>query len=189
MAFINRKQEIYPYIVVLKRKNTLGFWLLSMMISFLFLIYLVWKAMATPDWYIILAFMLALSGLCTAHIITFLRKRKMEMANLYFTAILAFFVMPFKFALILAVITYLGYLATRPEEIGFAEDHILVKKLFTRTIKWEELNNALIKDGLLTLDFKNNKLFQAETDDEEDNEEYDVSEEEFNAFCKAHLKP
>ena len=108
---------------------------------------------------------------------------------LYITALTALFLMPFPLGLIMVAIAYLGYLATQPEEIGFSTDKIIVKKLFKRTIHWNELNNAMIKDGLLTLDFKNNKLFQAETDDDEDNEEYDASEEEFNAFCQEHLKP
>ena len=108
---------------------------------------------------------------------------------MYITAIAALFLMPFPFGLIMIALAYLGYLATQPEEIGFGTDRIIVKKLFKRTIEWNELSNAMIKDGLLTLDFKNNKLFQAETDDDENNDEYDASEEEFNDFCKAHLKP
>ena len=111
------------------------------------------------------------------------------MSILYITAFAALILLPIIFGIAFIVIAYLGYLATRPEEIGFGEDKIVVKKLFSRTIQWDELNNALIKDGLLTLDFKNNKLFQAETDDDDENEDYDVSEDEFNAYCKAHLKP
>jgi hypothetical protein len=45
----------------------------------------------------------------------------------------------------------------------------------------------MIKDGILTLDYKNNKLFQAETDDDEDNEEYEVSEDEFNRWSGEQL--
>jgi hypothetical protein len=44
----------------------------------------------------------------------------------------------------------------------------------------------MIKDDLLTMDFKNNSLFQAYTDDEE-NEEYEVEDEEFNEYCKRQL--
>jgi len=45
---------------------------------------------------------------------------------------------------------------------------------------------VVIKDDLLTMDFKNNTLLQAYTDDEED-EEYDVVDEEFNQYCKRQL--
>lgn len=189
MPLINRNQEIFPYIVVLKRKNQWGFWMLSMTISFLFIIYLIWKAIQSPDW-IVFAFMIfSLNGIFIAHLFNYIKKGKKDMYILYTTAVAALFFMPFPIGVILVAIAYLGYLTTQPEEIGFSHDRIIVKKLFKRTIQWDELSNAMIKDGLLTLDFKNNKLFQAETDDDEDNDEYDASEEEFNAFCKAHLKP
>ena len=189
MPFINRNQEVYPYIVVLKRKHQYAFWVLSLFISSLFLFYLIWKAITTPDWVIFTLINLAFSGMLIAHILQYRKKKKKDMSILYITALAALILLPIIFGIAFIVIAYLGYLATRPEEIGFGEDKIVVKKLFSRTIQWDELNNALIKDGLLTLDFKNNKLFQAETDDDDENEDYDVSEDEFNAYCKAHLKP
>jgi hypothetical protein len=60
------------------------------------------------------------------------------------------------------------------------------KGIGTKTYQWTELNNVMIKDDLLTMDFKNNSLFQAYTDDEE-NEEYEVEDEEFNEYCKRQL--
>jgi hypothetical protein len=41
-----------------------------------------------------------------------------------------------------------------------------------------------LKDGLLTLDFSNNKVVQREI---EDDEEDDADEEEFNNFCRNQL--
>lgn len=189
MPLINRNQEVFPYIVVLKRKNQQGLWMLGMVISFLFILYLLWKAIQSPDWIPLALMIVALNGIFLAHVYNYVKKGKKEMYILYITAATALFLMPFPFGIIFIAIAYLGYLATMSEEIGFSHDRIIFKKLFTRTIQWDELTNAMIKDGLLTLDFKNNKLFQAETDDDEDNEEYDASEEEFNAFCKANLRP
>ncbi|HKG67554.1 MAG TPA: hypothetical protein VKA92_01705, partial [Segetibacter sp.] len=48
---------------------------------------------------------------------------------------------------------------------------------------WNEINNALIKDGLITIDLKNNKLFQKEIDG---HVSADI-EKEFNDFCKQHI--
>jgi hypothetical protein len=45
----------------------------------------------------------------------------------------------------------------------------------------------MLKDDILTMDFRNNKLFQKETDDEAD-PDYDGSEDEFNQFCKKNLE-
>ena len=72
-------------------------------------------------------------------------------------------------------------------EIGFSANQIVKKGLISKSYRWDELNNVIIKDDLLTMDFKNNTLFQAYTDDEED-EEYDVEDEEFNNYCKERLK-
>lgn len=71
-------------------------------------------------------------------------------------------------------------------EIGFSEQLIVRKGITTKTYAWNELNNVMIKDDLLTMDFKNNTLLQAYTDDEDD-EEYDVEDEEFNDYCRKRL--
>jgi hypothetical protein len=50
-------------------------------------------------------------------------------------------------------------------------------------VSWDEVNNVILKDGLLTIDFKNNKLFQHIIL----NSEEDISEKEFNEFCRQQL--
>lgn len=51
---------------------------------------------------------------------------------------------------------------------------------FKKMYDWELLSNIILKDGLLTLDFKNNKILQYEIRQKED-------EDEFNIFCSRHL--
>lgn len=54
------------------------------------------------------------------------------------------------------------------------------KKRYT----WNELNNVVLKDGLLTIDFKNNKMLQRLVDSE-----VDVKvEEEFTAYARGLIK-
>ena len=72
-------------------------------------------------------------------------------------------------------------------EIGFSGDEIVKRGLVSKTYHWSDFNNIVIKDDLLTMDFKNNTLFQAYTDDEED-EEYDVEDDEFNEYCRKRLQ-
>jgi len=66
-----------------------------------------------------------------------------------------------------------------PQEIGFSEDEITFNGFQKKILKWDEVNNALIKDGLITIDQKNNKLLQKEI------EGYVTAaiEKEFNDFC------
>lgn len=182
------KGEVFPYIVVLKKKHEKTASLIGMLSAFIFILLLTVRTITDHrDWQFMLLVIICFSGLLAYDIIQFRKKKKTEMMLTYLVAIAAlfFFALPGKIAYLALALS--GYLSTRPEEIGFSEDHIVFKSIFSKKIDWSQLNNALIKDGILTLDYKNNKLFQAETDDDEDNEEYDVSEEEFNEFCRAQL--
>ena len=83
-------------------------------------------------------------------------------------------------AIALIFVFYLLFiLATRKFEIIFSPDNIIYPSLPKSRIHWNELNNVVLKDGLLTIDFKNNKLVQALTEGDDF-----PDEKEFNDFCK-----
>ena len=67
-----------------------------------------------------------------------------------------------------------------PQELGFDKDGITTNSIIPKHYAWSELQNVLIKDNLLTIDFKNNKLFQKEILNPVPKE----TEKEFNDFCK-----
>ncbi|HRX94260.1 MAG TPA: hypothetical protein P5158_09100, partial [Chitinophagaceae bacterium] len=50
-------------------------------------------------------------------------------------------------------------------------------------IQWNELNNIILKDEVLTIDLKSNKLIQHSIG----NANNSVNEEEFNEFCRQQL--
>jgi multisubunit Na+/H+ antiporter MnhB subunit len=79
----------------------------------------------------------------------------------------------------------LEYQAKRSLEIGFDDDRVVINNIVRQRYDWSAFNNVVLKDGLLTLDFKNNRLLQKEVAD--DDEEDDADEEEFNAFCRGRL--
>ncbi len=62
----------------------------------------------------------------------------------------------------------------------FFDDRIVYPSFPKRTIMWEELNNVMIKDGWLTIDLKNNKVFQNEITSP-------ASEIDFNEYCSTKL--
>jgi hypothetical protein len=62
----------------------------------------------------------------------------------------------------------------------------VINTLFRRRYDWTDFNNVVLKDGLLTLDFKNNRLLQKEV--LEDDDEDDADEDEFNDYCQTRLK-
>jgi hypothetical protein len=89
------------------------------------------------------------------------------------------------FGAFFVVFGVLEYQAKRPLEIGFNDDRIVINNIVRRWYDWSAFNNVILKDGLLTLDFKSNRLLQKEIAD--DDEEDDADEEEFNSFCRGRL--
>ncbi|GGA96754.1 hypothetical protein [Puia dinghuensis] len=83
------------------------------------------------------------------------------------------------------ILTFLEYQTKRPLEIGFDHDRVVINTLIKQQFDWSVFNNVILKDGLLTLDFKNNRLIQKEVADDDD--EDDADEEEFNTYCRTRL--
>jgi hypothetical protein len=88
-------------------------------------------------------------------------------------------------AAIFVILFFLEHQTKRPLEIGFDLDRIVINSLIRRRYAWTDLTNVVLKDDLLTLDFKNNKLLQKEVVDDEDEDNAD--EEEFNMYCRQRL--
>lgn len=101
-------------------------------------------------------------------------------AGLVWTKMPYFQWMVFVFVL-LAILEYQAKLAP---EIGFSEDHIIFNGLLKKKYKWNEVQNVVLKDGLLTVDLKNNRLMQKEIDSGEN----EASEEEFNNWVRKYLQ-
>ncbi len=70
-----------------------------------------------------------------------------------------------------------------PQEIGFSKDAITFNTFPFKNYSWQEVSNVVLKDNMLTIDFKNNKIIQREIEPAELTEE----EKEFNEFCKQQL--
>jgi hypothetical protein len=77
----------------------------------------------------------------------------------------------------------LNFLQKKPEVI-IDKNKIVLKKLFKEdAYEWEAFTNIILKDGLLTLDFADNKLLQLNIDDHKTT----VHESLFNSFCSERL--
>lgn len=86
-------------------------------------------------------------------------------------------------SILLVVFVLIDILAHRKLIVTISEKIIRLPSIFKKDVEWNELNNLILKDELLTIDFKNNKLFQHIITNSED----DVDEKEFNDFCKSRL--
>ena len=68
--------------------------------------------------------------------------------------------------------------------INITTDGINIKNVIAKKYYWNNLANVILKDGLITIDSKNNKLFQKEA-------RVDITEQyeaEINEFCRLQLK-
>ncbi|NCI50404.1 hypothetical protein GWC95_10760 [Sediminibacterium roseum] len=70
-----------------------------------------------------------------------------------------------------------------PQEIAFNEEGIVINTFPKKEYAWSALSNVVLKDNILTIDFKNNKLIQKEIESDASPDE----EKEFNAFCTTML--
>jgi hypothetical protein len=70
-----------------------------------------------------------------------------------------------------------------PREIAFDVDGITINSLPKRSYTWADVTNVVLKDGILTVDLKNNKLIQQQTESDTSPAE----EREFNEFCGGQL--
>lgn len=68
-------------------------------------------------------------------------------------------------------------------ELKVDETGISFNSFPAKAYKWNDLNNLVVRDGLLTVDYKTNKIFQKEIDVESNV----VEEMEFNTFCQEQL--
>jgi len=101
----------------------------------------------------------------------------------FFTVIIiGWIVVPFYWAAVINLgLFIIQDITTRSPIVIFFEDRIIYPSFLKKTISWQQLNNVILKDGVLTIDCKNNRVYQNEIIS-------DVDEAVFNEFCKQQLK-
>jgi hypothetical protein len=96
--------------------------------------------------------------------------------------IIAWAVLKFYLVAILVLVLFLVQDITRRRLVILVyDDRIIYPSFPKKTLIWKDMNNAILKDGILTIDLKSDKIFQDEI-------ESPTSEMEFNEFCEIHLK-
>ncbi len=185
------RNKVFNYVVVLKQKNRRSVELTGLMAALIFLVVLLHQLITTEQYRIFIGLItLATMGMLVQNLIYYRQRKKLELIILFIVAAASFLLL-FHFPLMTVfylILAGIYHRSVKPQEIGFSRENIVVDGLFQKEIPWSSLNNVILKDGLLTMDYKNNKLFQQETDELDDDEDDDVTEEEFNAFCRECLR-
>ena len=87
-------------------------------------------------------------------------------------------------ALCIVCFAVMGTYTRRKFEVIFSKDGIVYPSFPKKTFLWPDVSNVILKDGMLTIDLKNNKLIQTVIEKES---ALAINEREFNMFCKEQL--
>lgn len=77
----------------------------------------------------------------------------------------------------------LYFVSTRKLKIEVADEWVSYPTFPARNIPWTDISNLILKDDILTIDLKNNKIYQHQIEYSDNT----VNEPEFNDFCRTKL--
>ena len=86
-------------------------------------------------------------------------------------------------AVVCFLLSMLHWAAKRPLLVNIEKEKIVYPSFPKKNISWAELSNIILKDGLLTINYKNDKFIQQLVDETKTV----ISEQEFNDFCRQQL--
>ncbi len=183
------KVKIFDYVVVLKNQHKEAIekngWLLSALAVLPYAV----AVYTEPQKWILIVLLMVLGVLLISNIIDKKRNKKIRFAPLLVISGMGLLFFS-SIGLVGLLYVFAGAVEkyfSKNKEIGFSQAEINITGLVPKKTNWSALNNVVIRDGLLTMDYKNNTVFQAYTDDGY-NEDYDVEDDEFNTYCAEQLK-
>jgi hypothetical protein len=174
------------YVVILKRENARKTDLVSVLLLIFSIISFCYSQIHSGfNGFLTISAIILFLGLFI-NLYSFRKKKEMQFRNWLLAAALFWLGMPFFRWMSLPFIFFaiLEAQAKYPLEIGFYSEGLVLNSLFKKKIPWTSLQSVILKDGLLTLDFKDNKLIQKEVLDDD---EPDATEDEFNDYCRSKL--
>ena len=87
------------------------------------------------------------------------------------------------FSLVLVLVAIMSSLLDKKPLIIVDTKGVSIQRVLgIKIYPWSQFNNIILKDNLLTLDFKNNQLLQLEPDSTAS-----INEQRFNDFCESFL--
>jgi hypothetical protein len=178
---------VYQYVVTLKNQTSRYIDILGLILSVFSVVCFsleLFRSNSVSVAY--LAGSIAVLGIVVWNLAQQAKNRKVYYSRALLIAALVWMKMPYFqwLVFVFIILALLEYQAKYAIEIGFSDNIIVINSLFKKRYTWSAFSNIVLKDGLLTLDFTNNRILQREV---EDDEEDDADEDEFNEYCKRQL--
>jgi hypothetical protein len=178
---------VYQYVVTLKNQSNRYIDILGLLLSIFSVVCFTWELLRSNNVSVAyLAGGIAVLGIVVWNLTQQAKKHKVYYSRALLIAALVWMKMPYFqwLVFIFIMLALLEYQAKYAIEIGFSDKQIVINSLFKKRYYWKHFSNIVLKDGLLTLDFTNNRILQREV---EDDEEDDADEDEFNEYCRNQL--
>lgn len=185
MGMAKKQTELFQYILVVKKEHPANIDLVSSLLCFMSCIFFLYYSYVHSRFSSALFWAAWLIPVALAWTIRTKRKfnRSLTYKNpLFVTGVLWLFVPGMRWvALMFIVFILFDHQSRQPLEIGISDEKIVINTFFRKRYEWSAFSNVVLKDGLLTLDFKNNKVLQREV------VVRDTDETEFNSFCREQV--
>lgn len=178
---------IYQYVVSLKNKNNKYIDTIGLLLGIMSVIFFIRELLV--DSQVGLAYLLGaifVSIVLIWNLVQAAKGKKVYYSRALLIAALVWMKMPFFqwLTFVFIMLALLEYQAKYSLEIGFSDNEVVINSLFKKKYAWSAFDNIILKDGIITLDFINNRILQREV---EEDEEDDADEDEFNLYCKQQL--
>ncbi len=178
----------FPYVVVLKNQSTKTFNYFGLLLNLASCVLFTKEfAFADEKNFFVLAGLTLVVGIIIYNVVRAKQGKRVYYDRAYLVSALLWIKMPYLewLAVAFIILALLDHQVKFPLEIGFSENHIVFNYLIKKKYNWPAVSNVVLKDGLLTIDFHNNRILQREVI--EDIDEDDATEEEFNQFCRTQI--
>lgn len=96
----------------------------------------------------------------------------------------SFFLLPWWLTMFVIIFAAMQFFIKQHFDIVALDQHIKIKSQPEKIVNWNTLQNVVIKDDLLTIDYRSNKIFQAEINTSLSNI---GNEADFNEFCRLQI--
>ena len=176
---------MYKYEIVLRNEKEKTYFIISCILLFSNFISIILLTIAI-DFKKLGPFILSILAMLSLYLGWYFKRPK-EKQTLYAPFLffsLAWFATPYLWlGFANLIFQILDAVSRRKLTVFFSENKILYPSVFNKNIDWAAINNIILKDGMLTIDLKNNKLIQQYIDESNTA----INEKEFNDFCKSRL--
>jgi hypothetical protein len=185
----NGSKIVYDYVVVLRNDHILFIEKTGWLLTFLIIMLLVFSIYTTANSTLLYVCLIITLSLFISNWIEKRKKKNIVFKPILITGGLGLSIassLPVIIGILIIISGLIEKIILQKREFGFSKNIIQENGIFGKKINWGELNRVILKDDILTIDYKNNKLIQVHTDNEDD-DDYEVEADEFNAYCQNRL--